>query len=213
MSTADLVEARIRSGREEHFEDAGGVLQGFVESSAAPTWALALAARCRALGSQGATAEREFREAQRLHAESNRPFDKARTDLLYGEFLRRERRRAESREQLRSALEAFERLHADPWAERARTELRASGETARKRDPSTLADLTPQELQVARLVGKGSSNKEVASQLFLSPRTVEYHLRKVFMKLEISSRNELVRHHLTHGAEEGSGEVALGVLR
>jgi DNA-binding NarL/FixJ family response regulator len=109
---------------------------------------------------------------------------------------------------LRSALDAFERLHAEPWAERARAEQRASGETARKRDPSTLADLTPQELQIARLVGEGSSNKEVAAGLFLSPRTVEYHLRKVFMKLEISSRAELARHDVTKVAKRVPMAVA-----
>src|SRR5262249_4401563 len=125
-----------------------------------------------------------------------RPFDCARSQLLYGEFLRRERRRTDAREQLRAALEIFEQLRAETWAERARVELRATGETARKRDPSTIGDLTPQELQIARLVGEGNSNKEVAAQLFLSPRTVEYHLRKVFVKLGITSRAELIRHGL-----------------
>ena len=97
------------------------------------------------------------------------PFDLARIQLLYGEHLRRERHRTDARVQLRAALEAFERLRAEPWAERARAELRASGETARKRDPSTVDQLTPQELQIARFVAEGLSNKEVAAQLFLSP--------------------------------------------
>jgi DNA-binding NarL/FixJ family response regulator len=95
--------------------------------------------------------------------------------------------------QLRAALEAFERIRAGPWAERARAELRASGETARKRDPSTVDQLTPQELQIARFVAQGLSNKEVAAQLFLSPRTIEHHLRHVFSKLGIKSRTQLAR--------------------
>ena len=107
---------------------------------------------------------------------------------------RRDRRRTDARVQLRAGLETFEELRAEPWAQRARAELRATGETTRKRDVSALADLTVQELQIARLVGEGNSNREVAAQLFLSPRTVEYHLRKVFAKLGITSRAELIRH-------------------
>jgi DNA-binding CsgD family transcriptional regulator len=158
-----------------------------------PAWTRALTARCRALLASGAEAEAAFGDALDLHALGTNAFDRARTELLFGEFLRRERRRSDAREHLRSALDAFERLRVEPWAERARAELRATGETARRRDTSTLADLTPQELQIARLVGEGHSNKDVAAQLFLSPRTVEYHLRKVFAKLGISSRAELIR--------------------
>jgi DNA-binding NarL/FixJ family response regulator len=121
------------------------------------------------------------------------PFDQARTELLYGEWLRRQNRRVDARPHLRSALQAFDQLAVPPWAARARAELRASGETARKRDPSTRDQLTPQELQIARLVSTGKTNPEVAAQLFLSPRTIDYHLRKVFAKLEISSRAELAR--------------------
>lgn len=108
---------------------------------------------------------------------------------------------------LRAALEAFERFRAAPWADRAAAELRASGETARKRDPSTLSRLTPQELQIARLVGEGHSNKEIAAQLLLSPRTVEYHLRKVFTKLGLSSRNQLA--HLPLAEEEPRADSAV----
>jgi DNA-binding CsgD family transcriptional regulator len=100
---------------------------------------------------------------------------------------------AESRTQLRAALESFQRLGARPWAERAAVELRATGETARRRDASTLDELTPQELQIARMVAEGGRNREIAGQLFLSPKTVEYHLRKVFHKLGIASRTELAR--------------------
>jgi DNA-binding CsgD family transcriptional regulator len=206
-SAPDLVEACVRTGRDEQARTAYAVFEGFARPGA-PTWALALAARCRALLSQGAAAEHEFADASRLHSEVDRPFDQARTELLYGEFLRRERRRTEARQHLRAVLETFERLQAEPWAERARAELRASGETARKRDPSTLADLTPQELQIARLVGEGFSNKDVAGQLFLSPRTVEYHLRKVFMKLGISSRGELIKHGVTDVAEHAEAALA-----
>jgi DNA-binding NarL/FixJ family response regulator len=182
----------VRAGRSDTAAAAAALLDRFAHARA-PSWTRALAARSRALVAAGAEAEGGFEEALRLHADSDRPFDTARTELAFGEFLRRERRRVEAREQLRSALATLERLGAATWAERTRTELRASGETARKRDPSTLADLTPRELQIARLVGEGASNKDVAAQLFLSTRTVEYHLRKVFAKLGIASRAELIR--------------------
>ena len=138
-------------------------------------------------------AARHYEQALQAHEHGGSPFDHARTELLYGEHLRRERRRSEARPHLRSALGTFEQLGAAPWSDRASAELRATGETARKRDPSAAAQLTPQERQIARLVGEGASNKDVAAQLFLSPRTVEYHLRKVFQKLGIASRNELIR--------------------
>src|SRR5262249_4911804 len=133
-----------------------------------------------------------FEEALRL-AEQARPFDLARIHLLYGEHLRRERRRTDARSELRAAIDAFDRLRAEPWAERARTELRASGAAARKRDPSTVSQLTPQQLQIARFVAEGLSNKEVAAQLFLSPRTIDAHLRNVFSKLGVTSRTQLAR--------------------
>ena len=113
--------------------------------------------------------------------------------MAYGEFLRRDRRRVEAREHLRTALDAFERLGATLWAERARVELRASGQTARKRDPSTRDELTAQELQIARFVSEGLANREVAAQLFLSPRTIDFHLRNIFRKLDITSRTALAR--------------------
>ena len=163
-------------------------------AAASPSFALGQAARCEALvAPDAATAEREFERAIALHASHRRPLDEARTRLLYGEFLRRERRRADARGHLRAALEGFAALGAHLFTERASSELRATGETARRRDPSTLDQLTPQELQVARLVSTGASNRDVAGQLFLSPRTVEYHLRKIFQKLAIGSRAELIR--------------------
>ncbi|MGH2993721.1 MAG: helix-turn-helix transcriptional regulator, partial [Solirubrobacterales bacterium] len=117
----------------------------------------------------------------------------ARTELLYGEWLRRERQRSEARRHLRRAADLFRQVGAAPWEERAEAELRATGEKARRRDPSTLDQLTPQELQIAGLVADGMTNREIAAQLFLSPRTIDYHLRKVFSKLGIASRTELVQ--------------------
>jgi len=121
-----------------------------------------------------------------------RPFQQARTRLLWAEHLRRNRRRVDAREHLRAALEAFERLDTRPWAERARAELRATGETVRRRDAGR-ERLTPQELRIAELVADGGSNREVAEQLFLSPRTVGYHLARVYQKLGVSSRTRLAR--------------------
>ncbi|MGB0094647.1 MAG: helix-turn-helix transcriptional regulator [Solirubrobacteraceae bacterium] len=103
----------------------------------------------------------------------------------------RERRRVDARNHLRAAVDGFERLHAEPWAERARAELRATGETARKRDPSTLSQLTAQELQIASYVAQGLTSKEIAAYMFLSKRTIDYHLRNVFTKLGIASRTQL----------------------
>ena len=151
-------------------------------------------ARCRGvLAGNDQEADGLFAEALRHHDHRVTPYERARTQLAYGERLRRSRRRAEARVQLRSALDTFEGAGAMLWAERARSELHATGETARKRDVSTLDTLTPQELRVARLVATGSSNKDVAAQLFLSRRTVEYHLGKVLTKLGVASRVELAR--------------------
>ena len=159
---------------------------------AAPTQPrLALLARCDALlGTRDP--DQAFGEAI-TRSPGLPPLQRARTELLYGEWQRRERRRPDSRVHLRAALDSFRTMGAVPWAERAEAELRASGETARKRDLSTAGQLTPQELQIARLVTGGLTNKEIAAQLYLSPRTVDYHLRKVFTKLGITSRAELVR--------------------
>jgi DNA-binding NarL/FixJ family response regulator len=165
---------------------------------AVPTGARrALYARCQALLGKRPP-EEAFGEAIE-HAAAVPPFQRARTDLLYGEWLRRARRRIDARGHLRAALEAFQALGAAPWAERAEVELRATGETVRKREISAVEQLTPQELQVAGLVTGGLTNKEIAAQLFLSPRTVDYHLRKVFTKLGITSRTELIRDGLPRG--------------
>jgi DNA-binding CsgD family transcriptional regulator len=188
----DQVEAAVRAGRPSEYRESAAAYQAWAHGVGSPEL-LALAARSRALFAARDDAESEFTEALRLHELSDRPLDQARTQLLYGELLRRERRRTDARVQLRAALAGFERLGAVQWARRAATELRATGESARRRDRSTIDQLTPQELQVARLIGQGTSNRDAAARLFLSPRTVDYHLRKIFQKLGISSRTELIR--------------------
>ena len=133
-----------------------------------------------------ALAKEEFQASLVHHAQSDRPYDRARVQLAYGEVLRRNQQRVEARRHLRAALETFADLRATPLVDRASEELRASGETARKRDPSTLVDLTPMELKVAGLVSQGLSNKDVAAQCWISPRTVAFHLRNVFAKTGVT---------------------------
>jgi DNA-binding CsgD family transcriptional regulator len=188
----DLIEAAVRAGRPDDALDPLAAWQRWVQHSGLVIGDIVIA-RARAFLAHPEDADERFREALDAHERVPWPFVHARTELAYGEFLRRARRKTEARVQLRSALERFEALDAAPWADRAAAELRATGETARKRDPSTLAQLTPQELQIARLVAEGGRNREVAARLFLSPKTVEYHLRKVFQKLDITSRGDLVR--------------------
>jgi DNA-binding CsgD family transcriptional regulator/tetratricopeptide (TPR) repeat protein len=162
---------------------------------------LAILTRTRALlAPSPEQAEPLFLQALSQQRQHSQPFERARTELAYGEFVRRAQRRTEARIQLRSALATFEGLNTPLWADRARAELEATGITARKRDPSTLDTLTPQELRIARIVAGGASNRDVANQLFLSPKTVEYHLRKVFTKLSVTSRVELARQPLTSAA-------------
>jgi len=184
----DAVEAAARAQRLDAVNDEYAAFESWVERFPHPA-RRALLARCRALRDESG-AERHFNESLLLAAAVS-PFDRARTELLYGEWLRRHRRRIDARVHLRAALDAFEQLGVTPWADRARAELRASGETARRRDPSTRDQLTPQELRIAGLAAAGLTNPEIGAQLFLSPRTIDYHLRKVFAKLGISSRAEL----------------------
>jgi DNA-binding CsgD family transcriptional regulator len=190
----DMVEAAVRCGRAGEL---GGRLAAFERwTTAAPVAARrALLARCQALVGERDPDE-AFAEAL-AEAAALPPLQRARTELLYGEWLRRERRRTDARGHLRAAVELFRTLGAVPWAERAEAELRATGETARKRDIVAVEQLTPQELQIAGLVTSGLTNKQIAAQLFLSPRTVDYHLRKVFTKLGITSRGELIRDGLS----------------
>ncbi len=184
----DAVEAAVRAQRPDNVRDEYAAFESWVERFPHPA-RRALLARCRALIDESG-AERHYHDGLRL-AGALSPFDRARTELLYGEWLRRNRRRIDARVHLRSALDAFEQLRVTPWADRARAELRASGETARRRDPSTRDELTPQELHIAGLAAGGLTNPEIGAQLFLSPRTIDYHLRKVFAKLGIASRAEL----------------------
>jgi DNA-binding CsgD family transcriptional regulator len=192
----DAVEAGVRAGLRQQAAARLEHLRELV--AAAPTAARqALLARCAALLAER-DPEEAFSESIALGS-GLPPLQRARTELLYGEWLRRERRRADARVHLRAALDAFQRLGAVPWAERAEAELRATGETARKRDPSLVEQLTPQESQIAGLVTKGLTNREIAGQLYLSPRTIDYHLHKVFTKLGIASRAELIRDGLARG--------------
>ena len=192
FASADLVEAAVRAGRPDHATAALATLEDWASHTGAIS-TRALTARCRALLSTNDQADRYFTEALTLHSHGGRPFDTARTELLYGQELRRSRRKTESQSHLRLAVEAFERLGAQPWAQLARAELRASGVTISQHDPKAINQLTPQEMQILRLVGQGASNREAAAQLFLSPRTVGYHLHKVFIKMGLSSRIELVQ--------------------
>ena len=189
-SLAELVEAAVRSGEPGAAADALERLTQ-VTRPCATDWALGIEARSRALLSEGEIAENLYREAiDRLDRASVR-VELARARLLYGEWLRREHRRLDAREQLRAAHEMFMESGIEAYADRAARELLATGETARKRSPETWGDLTAQENQIARLARDGLSNPDIGCRLFVSPKTVEYHLHKVFTKLSINSRNEL----------------------
>ena len=154
--------------------------------------ATALLLRRRALLADDDDAEALYTEALRLHELQGGPYERARTQLVYGEWLRRARRKREARVQLLAALKCFEELGARPWAARARAELTATGtQVPRAAAPDILASLTPQELQITRLAASGLQNRDIAAQLFLSPRTVAYHLYKAYPKLGVSSRAEL----------------------
>jgi DNA-binding CsgD family transcriptional regulator len=154
-------------------------------------WALGIEARVRALLSEGEAAELLYRESIERLGRTRVRVELARAHLLYGEWLRRERRRVDAREHLRTAHEMLTTMGVDAFAERARRELLATGETVRKRTVETRDELTAQERQIALLARDGLSNPEIGTRLFISPRTVKYHLRKVFIKLEVSSRQEL----------------------
>jgi DNA-binding CsgD family transcriptional regulator/tetratricopeptide (TPR) repeat protein len=192
MSAAERIEAAVRAGDVAAARGWTHELARFADATRRP-WALATVAFGRALTADRAEADVLFRESLTHHAGAGRPLDAARAQLAYGEWLRRSQRRVDARQHLREAVETFQDLRAGSLAARAGQELRASGETARKRDPSTLVELTPTELQIARLVSSGLSNKEVAAQCWISPRTVAFHLRNVFTKAGITSRGELAQ--------------------
>jgi DNA-binding CsgD family transcriptional regulator len=186
----ELVEAGSRSGRPAVAAAALGQLDERARASTT-RWALGIQARSRALLSDGPAAEALYREGIERLGRSRIAVHLARAHLVYGEWLRRENRRLDAREELHLAHGMFSDIGAEAFAERARRELVATGETARRRTADTLDALTPQEAQIARLAGDGRTNPEIGAELYISPRTVEYHLHKVFQKLGISSRKGL----------------------
>jgi DNA-binding CsgD family transcriptional regulator len=201
----EMIEAAARSQRPDL---AATALERLSERTRASgtDWALGIEARSRALLTDGPAARALYQEAVERLASRRLAPHLARAQLLFGEWLRREHRRSDAREQLRAAHETFRSIGALPFAERARIELRATGETARVRTVDTRDALTPQEAQVARLARDRHTNPEIGAQLFISPRTVEYHLRKVFGKLNISSRRELgpALDAVCHATREGA---------
>ena len=188
----ELIEAGVRVGRRD---EAAAALDRLSERTRASgtDWALGIEAGSRALLSEGQDAEPLYRESLERLARTRGVVPLARARLLYGEWLRRESRRVDAREQLRAAHEVFSDIGAEAFAERARHELAATGETARRRTDDARGVLTPQEAHIARLAKDGFTNPEIGAKLFISPRTVQYHLHKVFQKLDITSRNQLSR--------------------
>jgi DNA-binding CsgD family transcriptional regulator len=200
----ELIESGVRSGATHATSAALDRLSGRTQATGTD-WALGIEAGSRALLSDGRAAESLYREAVERLARSRGVVHLARARLLYGEWLRRENRRVDAREQLREAYDRFSRIGAEAFADRARRELLATGETAPRRTMETRDVLTPQEAQIARMASNRQTNPEIGAKLFISPRTVEYHLRKVFTKLEISSRKEL---HSALAGGPDSGRVA-----
>jgi DNA-binding CsgD family transcriptional regulator len=188
----ELVEAAARTGNTELASEALNQLADWTQAGGTD-WGLGVEARSRALLSEGEQADRLYREAiTRLGRTRIRP-ELARAHLLYGEWLRRQRRRTDAREQLRTACQMLDEIGMEAFAGRARHELRAAGATVRRRVVTVRVELTVQEAQIARLAAEGLSNPEIGTRLFLSPRTVQYHLGKVFTKLGITSRAQLGR--------------------
>ncbi len=188
----ELVEAAARTGNTGLAGDALDELSEWTQAGGTD-WGLGIEARSRALLSDGEAADRLYREAlDRLGQSGMRP-DLARAHLLYGEWLRRQQRRTDAREQLRTAGQLLDAIGMEAFAERARRELLAAGGTVRRRAVTAMVELTAQEAQIARLAAEGLSNSEIATRLFLSPRTVQYHLGKVFTKLDVTSRIQLSR--------------------
>jgi DNA-binding CsgD family transcriptional regulator len=193
----DLIDAYLHAGR---VDDARALLLAFEREAAGlgQEFASMIVARCRAALADETDAEKAFDEASRLCDAARWPMERARCDLANGERLRRSGQRAAARIQLRSALEGFERVGAAGFAERARQELRATGETLRARTADESEQLTAQELQIALLVARGAPNREAAASVFLSPKTVEKHLSNAYRKLGVRSRSELARRLAHH---------------
>jgi DNA-binding CsgD family transcriptional regulator len=190
VALAELVEAATHSGQQAGAEDAFARLSTTTRASGTD-WALGVEARCRALLTNGSTAEDAYAEAIDRLGRTRAVGDLARAHLLYGEWLRRGRRRFDARGELRAAQDLFTTMGAPAFVQRATRELHATGETARKRIVETRSDLTPQESQIVRLVRKNLSNSEIAARLFISTRTVEWHLSRIFTKLDVTSRRQL----------------------
>jgi DNA-binding CsgD family transcriptional regulator/tetratricopeptide (TPR) repeat protein len=190
LSPPEWAEAAARSGEPERAADTMAAYVPWAVQRDDPVVQANLH-RCRALLGPDDEAENHYRSAIRMYDDVNRPMARARTELLYGEWLRRVRRRSDSREPLRAALGVFDRIGARSWAERARAELRATGQSVAMAEPAGQNQLTPQELQVVRLAATGLSNRDIGAQLFISPRTVGYHLYKAFPKLGVAGRHEL----------------------
>jgi DNA-binding CsgD family transcriptional regulator len=195
---AELAEAYLRLGRDDEARQAAAAFTAAAGAKGQP-WPLARALRTQGLLAADTDFSSFFDHAIRQHAQTLDAFETARTRLAYGERLRRARNRVLAREQLRAALDIFEHLGARPWADRASAELAATGETRKRRAPATIDELTPQELQIALALAAGRTTRETAAALFLSPKTVEYHLRHVYQKLGIHSREELSRELATEG--------------
>ncbi len=203
LSAANLIEASLRNGELEHAHEAYRLTMISFEEHPDATLR-ALAARCRGLLAPPACFEHHFAEALEHHRLGHQPFEEARTRLCFGERLRRAGERRIARDELTAALDVFDALGAAPWSARAAKELRASGQRLRRRDATAASQLTPQELQVALAVAEGGSNHEVGAALFLSARTVEWHLTRVYRKLEVYSRGELIRLFVGASAIEGA---------
>ena len=196
QETPDLIEAYVHTGRRDQAEATLAELEDQAQSCPG-TWALAAAGQCRGLLQDDF--ERAFSGALELHDRTTMPFERARTELCYGERLRRAKQRGDARDHLHNALQSFEAIGARPWAERARNELRATGETVR-RIPAAIDELTLQELQVALKVAEGATNREAGAALFISPKTVEAHLSRIYSKLGLRSRTELAHRFAATGS-------------
>jgi DNA-binding CsgD family transcriptional regulator len=198
---AELVEGYLTLGRRDDARRVAARFSATAEAKGQP-WSQARALRAEGMLADDNGFTAAFEQALRLHEKTPDAFEAARTRLAFGQRLRRSRNRTLARDQLRAAVDDFDRLGARPWADRARAELAATGETHRRRDDGArIDDLTPQELQIALLLSSGKTTRETAAALFLSPKTVEYHLRHVYQRLGIHSREELAQWLGRHGEE------------